>query len=78
MNIDLFGFPFVVSPGQFAVTNALCVEGSLSLEDTRIGELSVHDESAKVSADLNSAGNVQIVQSNFGSTQERDKWSASS
>src|SRR5580704_5118178 len=32
------------------------------------------DESAKVSADLNSAGSVQIVQSNFGRPQERDKW----
>jgi hypothetical protein len=38
--------PFVVSPGQFAVMNALCVEGSLSLEDTRIRELSMHENTA--------------------------------
>jgi hypothetical protein len=38
--------PFVVSPGQFAVMNTLCVEGSLSLEDTRIRELRMHENTA--------------------------------
>jgi len=38
--------PFVVSPGQFAVMNALCVEGSLSLADASIRELSLHEKTA--------------------------------
>lgn len=41
--------PFVVSPGQFAVMNVLCNEGSLSLDDVLIRDLNVHEDSALAS-----------------------------